>query len=279
MRCPQTIEVGAYVLGALVPAERDAFEMHLADCAICREEVAELAVLPGLLGRIDFETARTIAQEGEDSAALFPIGWAGPTARTESEASSPEASGEPPARPSVVRPQRWAGPTVNADLDTRAADPEDSKVVSLLAAAERKRLREQRRRRLVTAGVGLVAACLALVIGLGLPRWTADPGPEFTAMSAAAQNLPITADLALEPDGGGTRLVMKCQYNGEPGSRRSYKLMVVPKGGGDAEQITDWTAGHGDEFQIDGHSAHKTADIDRVEIWNTENRVLMIYRP
>ncbi len=270
MRCPQTIEVGAYVLGALVPAERDTFEKHLATCAICREEVAELAVLPGLLGRIDFETARTIAQEGEESAALFPSGWAGPTA--ESEAPAPSAS-------NVVRPERWAGPTVNADLDTRAADPEDSKVVSLLAAAERKRIREQRRRRLVTAGVGLVAACLALVIGLGLPRWTADPGPTFAAMSAAAQNLPITAELAMETEKSGTKLIMKCQYNGEPGSRRSYKLVVVPKDGGDAEQVTDWSAGHGDEFQINGHSAHSMNNIDRVEIWNTENKVLMVYRP
>ena len=270
MRCPQTIEVGPYVLGALVPAERDAFEKHLADCAICREEVADLAVLPGLLGRIDFETARTIAQEGEDSAALFPIGWAGPTA---ADASPSEAEA------TVVRPERWAGPTVNADLDTRASDPEDSKVVSLLAAAERKRIREQRRRRFVTAGVGLVAAALALVVGLGLPKWTADPGPDYVAMTPAAQNLPITADLALTPDGDGTLVTMRCQYTGEPGSKRSYKLMVVPKGGGEAEQVTDWTASHGDKFQIDGHSAHKTSDIDRVEIWNVENRVLMVYRP
>jgi anti-sigma factor RsiW len=273
MRCPQTIEVGAYVLGALVPAERDAFEKHLATCAICREEVAELAVLPGLLGRIDFETARSIAQEGEDSSALFPIGWAGPTA--ESDAPAPE----PAERSNVVRPQRWAGPTVNADLDDRAADPEDSRVVSLLAAAERKRIREQRRRRLVTAGVGLAAACLALVIGLGLPRWTADPGPAFAAMSAAAQNLPITAELAVQPEGNGSLLIMKCEYKGEPGSRRSYKLMVVPKGGGEAEEVTDWTAGHGDKFKIDGHSGHSLTNIDRVEIWNMENKVLMVYRP
>ncbi|GAA1032065.1 hypothetical protein GCM10009557_29300 [Virgisporangium ochraceum] len=274
MRCPQTIEVGAYVLGALVPAERDAFEKHLADCAICREEVADLAVLPGLLGRIDFETARTIAQEGEDSAALFPIGWAGPTA-SEADTPAPPA----PAENNVVRPERWAGPTVNADLDDRPADPEDSKVVSLLAAAERKRIREQRRRRLVTAGVGLVAAALALVVGLGLPKWTADPGPEYVAMTPAAQNLPITADLALEAQDAGTLVYMKCEYNGEPGATRSYKLMVVPKGGGEAEQVTTWTANPGDKFDIDGHSAHKHTNIDRVEIWNMENRVLMVYRP
>ena len=41
------------MLGALAPAERAAYERHLAGCASCREAVAEIAVLPGLLGRLD----------------------------------------------------------------------------------------------------------------------------------------------------------------------------------------------------------------------------------
>jgi hypothetical protein len=44
---------GAYVLGALAPAERAAYERHLTGCAPCREAVAEIAVLPGLLSRLD----------------------------------------------------------------------------------------------------------------------------------------------------------------------------------------------------------------------------------
>ena len=72
---------------------------------------------------------------------------------------------------------------------------------------------------------------------------------------------------------------MKCQYNGEPGSRRMYKLMVVSKGGGAPEKVTDWSAGHGDEFAIDGHTDLKQGDIDRVEIWSAEDKVLMTYRP
>ncbi|MFJ8579153.1 anti-sigma factor family protein [Micromonospora sp. NPDC093277] len=52
-RCEFAHDDGAYVLGALAPAERAAYERHLAGCAACREAVAELAVLPGLLGRLD----------------------------------------------------------------------------------------------------------------------------------------------------------------------------------------------------------------------------------
>ncbi|MEU8209021.1 zf-HC2 domain-containing protein [Micromonospora sp. NPDC049044] len=52
-RCEFAHDDGAYVLGALAPAERAAYERHLGGCASCREAVAEIAVLPGLLGRLD----------------------------------------------------------------------------------------------------------------------------------------------------------------------------------------------------------------------------------
>lgn len=57
MICEFTLDDGAYVLGALGPAERAAFERHLPSCPTCREAVATLAVLPGLLGRLDAATA------------------------------------------------------------------------------------------------------------------------------------------------------------------------------------------------------------------------------
>ncbi|HLN78546.1 MAG TPA: zf-HC2 domain-containing protein [Nocardioidaceae bacterium] len=43
----------AYVLGALSPAERQAFEDHLESCGSCRRAVSEVAGLPGLLARVD----------------------------------------------------------------------------------------------------------------------------------------------------------------------------------------------------------------------------------
>jgi len=60
MRCTQTSEAGAYVIGALSPPERYNYERHLAVCAGCRYEVAQLAGLPGLLGRLDARTAASV---------------------------------------------------------------------------------------------------------------------------------------------------------------------------------------------------------------------------
>jgi hypothetical protein len=62
MRCDEIVEAGAYVLGALAPGERAAYERHLATCAACREEVAQLAGLPGLLGRLDPDTALAVGR-------------------------------------------------------------------------------------------------------------------------------------------------------------------------------------------------------------------------
>ncbi|WP_052848180.1 anti-sigma factor family protein [Streptomyces avicenniae] len=41
----------AYVLGALTPEDRHAYEAHLEECPLCRDAVGELAAMPGLLAR------------------------------------------------------------------------------------------------------------------------------------------------------------------------------------------------------------------------------------
>lgn len=43
----------AYVLGALTPSERRAFEEHLRECESCARSVGELAGMPGLLAQVD----------------------------------------------------------------------------------------------------------------------------------------------------------------------------------------------------------------------------------
>ena len=51
---------GGFVLGALGPEDRRRFEQHLSRCADCRSEVASLAPVPGLLGRVDPDDAEPL---------------------------------------------------------------------------------------------------------------------------------------------------------------------------------------------------------------------------
>jgi anti-sigma factor RsiW len=53
--------LGVYVLGAIDPAERSIVDAHLPQCLDCREELAGLAGLPALLGRVPYEDAERLA--------------------------------------------------------------------------------------------------------------------------------------------------------------------------------------------------------------------------
>ena len=62
----------AYVLGSLSPVERREFEAHLETCERCRNAVAELSGLPGLLGRVDADRAFALLTDAGPHAAAPP---------------------------------------------------------------------------------------------------------------------------------------------------------------------------------------------------------------
>ncbi|GAA4099725.1 MULTISPECIES: anti-sigma factor family protein [Actinomadura] len=53
--------LGVYVVGAIDAAERSRLEEHLDACPACRDELAGLAGLPALLGRVDEAQIRQVA--------------------------------------------------------------------------------------------------------------------------------------------------------------------------------------------------------------------------
>jgi anti-sigma-K factor RskA len=62
--------LGVYVVGAIDPAERAIVDAHLSTCQDCREDLAGLAGLPALLGRVPLEDAERLAL---DSAQLTDL--------------------------------------------------------------------------------------------------------------------------------------------------------------------------------------------------------------
>jgi anti-sigma factor RsiW len=58
--------LGVYVVGAIDPAERAIVDAHLSHCRDCREELAGLAGLPALLGRVPLADAERLALGDEE---------------------------------------------------------------------------------------------------------------------------------------------------------------------------------------------------------------------
>lgn len=100
----------AYVLGALSPADRRAYEEHLRECDRCAAAVAELAGVPGLLGRLPREQG--LAALGEPESPL------------ESQRGSERAGVGPEVLPRLIaraRRQRIRTRWITAGLSAAAA--------------------------------------------------------------------------------------------------------------------------------------------------------------
>jgi hypothetical protein len=67
MMCERQTWVGAFVLDALEPEECEALRLHIADCAICQDEVVSLAWIPAVLRNVTFEGVEGIDESTEST--------------------------------------------------------------------------------------------------------------------------------------------------------------------------------------------------------------------
>jgi anti-sigma factor RsiW len=239
MKCAHTHDSGPYVLGALLSADREAYEQHLATCASCRDDVAELAVLPGLLGRLDLADVEAMP--------LFDP--------TDADHDCPE-EGKPQAAPALP---------------------------GLLSSATRHRARQRRRQRWRVAGAALVAAAvavLALVIGdRALSGGTPARPPDMALMQPVAQPVAVTGWVSVRPFDGGSRIQLRCGYNGgADGVRWTFRLVVVSNAGAE-EPVGSWTAEYGQEVSIAATTALAGNDIARIELRSGSGKPLLSYVP
>lgn len=248
----------AYVLGALSPTDRRAYERHLAECAACRSAVAELAGLPGLLGTLTPAHAEALVAEAPGS-----------------EAPGAAAPGAEAARGNVPGP-----------LPHRAG-PRPAEVVSLASLAGAARRSRTRRRSLaVVAASALVAAGAvggSVLAGSGLfgtPEGPATPPSAAVAEARTVELHPVgdadmRAELVVTPTSWGTSLRWSCHYPPPPGQRPdasytpsepiTYELVLVSRDGARTTAGT-WSWSGGTTTDLDASSAVPLTDVDRIEI-------------
>lgn len=237
----------AYVLGALGPSDRRAYERHLAECAACRAAVAELAGMPGLLSTLTAGHAEALVAEAPGPG--LPDGG-GP---------APYDAGPEPA------------PVVS--------------LASLAGAARRSRTR-RRSLTAVAASALVVAGAIGGTVladgGLfGSPDDASTTPPSATAAGARTVELrpvgdaDMRAELVVTPTTWGTSLRWSCHYPPAPGERPDgnytpsepirYELVLVDQDGARTVAGT-WSWSGGTTTGLDASSAVELTDVDRIEI-------------
>lgn len=236
----------AYVLGALSPSDRRAYERHLAECAACRAAVAELAGMPGLLSTLTAGHAEALVAEVPG-------------------AGLPDDDGPVPY-----------------DVDPGLA-PVVS-LTSLAGAARRSRTR--RRSLLAVAASALVVAGAiggSTLAGSGLfaPDGVGTTPPSAAVAGARTIELrPVgdarmRADLVVTPTDWGTSLEWSCDYPPEPGEQPGgdytppepikYELVLVGQDGARTVAGT-WSWSGGTATDLGASSSVPLTEVNRIEI-------------
>lgn len=232
---------GAYVLGALTPSDRHAYEQHLEGCVRCRDAVAELAPMPGLLAQIRPErAAEQVAEEADPS-----VGGDG-----------------------TVAPDPVGGTDAPAEAATTPH------------ALARARSRRSRRRLLVGAAVAVLVLAVTLPLTLddrGSEEQAADGVVAVTPAPVDGESVGMRVDVELAPASWGTRLAVTCDYptaSPSAGGHRDYGssddpswyALVVTAEDGTRSQVSSWQGVPGEMVTLQAATAVDLTDIASVSV-------------
>ncbi|GGJ95614.1 anti-sigma-L factor RslA [Pilimelia anulata] len=261
MRCEFEHSDASYVLGALSPAERDEYEHHLEGCPECREAVAEIAVLPGLLSRLDPLTAEELLGAG---------------------------------LPTIPAPRASVDP-----LPPVAARPVSPRPLARPAATAVRRPPRRPRMRYVVGG--LAASGIAAVVGfatllpLGAPAPVAGPTPAATGngqrngiptgaaprlvpMVPVSRSIPMKAEIGLSRHGYGTAVRMHCRYADAGAGAPTWTVSLIAYGPNDQrEQVGSWVAEPGGQVAFDGVTRFSGDQLERLEVVRSDTGEKLIW--
>ncbi|MEW1659198.1 zf-HC2 domain-containing protein [Streptomyces sp. NPDC093707] len=252
------LALGGYVLGTLPSAEREQVRVHLAECADCQAEYAQLAGFPDLLAMVTEAeaTGRTVlAADGELADRLVARAAEG-------------AQGPPPERPATP-----AG----------SQAPEGGVLEGLLQQAASRRRRTWR---LQLAGA---AASLALMAAAAGGTWLAavgsvgsvakPPGPTAPAtwrtFSGSDPTTGVSASVKVSPSAWGSTL--QAYAKGAPAGITCRLQAVGP--GGARTDVATWRAGqYAPGTTIPGATALSPGAIKSFEIHADNGQKLVTMR-
>ena len=245
------IALGAYVLGALEPAEGAEIEAHLAGCAGCREELAGLVGMPAMLGRMSQEEAVAAGAAPGAVVTLGPDVWAAVGAR-----SAASLVGGAPSTAPVNPGARGGGPP---------AGSRPSLLERTIAELARRRRRQRLRWRagVATGAVALVA--MAVATGVLVVTRPAPAAPAVAAvahLSGADQSTGVQASAELYAESWGTSIHL--DVSGVPPRDQCELVAIGPDG---SQQVAGtWTVGYTGGVEIAGATGISPSQLSSLQI-------------
>ena len=222
----------AYVLGALSPEDRLAFERHLPGCASCRRAVQELAGMPGLLAQVSSEVVLSPPDETPVPDTLLP--------RLDREVRRSEAR------------RSWLTMGVAAAVVV---------LVTALGAVAISGLFDD--------DGGPPAAGPTSDASSSPSSSSSEPALDSQAMQQVGQDV-LNATVSMKSVAWGTKLDLTCSYEppeheyGESPPSWTYALVVRTRDGW--EQVGTWTALPGKTMSFAAGTAALRDDISEVEV-------------
>jgi putative zinc finger protein len=293
MTCPNTVTLGAYLLGALDPRERFEFEAHLGNCDTCRVELVRLAPLPGMLNQISLDDFAdglppTTLEDAHPTAPVPGLPLSTQLLRPETE-SLPELfradaladePGEPGPGGPVPNPR---GPAPRRELPPpprpRAIESPESTVPSTPAVSPPTKstpptLAGRRRRFRLIAAAAVVALIVVAGAVLGWRAMSSDTAPAEAAgvtWTASTPDGSATADARLIDHEWGTEIQVKLE--GLPPGRQCY-LMVFDNEGYH-EVAGWWGTDHEYAEAIPASTSIQRSKIDKLELLLDDRSVVL----
>jgi hypothetical protein len=161
--------------------------------------------------------------------------------------------------------------------------PPDTVLPGLLARMRRSR----RRRRVAGAAAGVTIAATLVVVTALVTGSLSDDAVEAAAAGVPVTmvgNVPVTADLRLQPVAWGTKITMTCRYDGPTTSapadpaKSEYELVLVAAD--DAVQsVATWDSLPGMDASVAGSTHLSTDQIAEFELRDGHGTVLMAGSP
>jgi hypothetical protein len=253
--------LGVYLLGALDPGERFAFESHLSYCEVCRGELVRLAPLPGLLNQIT-------PDDFADSMPSTEVEGFGPvTTRVQRIIEPLRIPEQAPSQPPL--PPLPSVPPVIDEAPPRNRPKENRPEGGPRSAPARRRVWRVR-----SAAAAVVILAVGAIFGWQSLRHepAAPPAAQGVVWTGTSMDGTASVEARLVDREWGTEFLMK--FHGMPPDRECY--LNVYDHYGNRQVAGWWSTDHDPNDVIPGAVSIRRSKIDRLEVMLEDKETLVL---